>query len=124
MVTIYYWNQPFFNGSTTINDILNTGGIAIVESPAPPGVNDSAIAKEAGAPLVVCQGKSRSSQCTATSTVTGNAYTVTQNGVPITVNPYTPELYWADDKQLLYLDLVGGSGVSIIQLLGIADTMT
>jgi hypothetical protein len=121
--TIYVWNGTFTNGSTTVQDVLDGKGIAIVESPIAPGGPDSAAAAQAMiAPQETCVVKDGVSSCTTDSTTTSDSI-VTQNGLSIVVNPSGSQLTWVDDKRLVIVNIVGGSR-TIQDVLLVAGSMT
>lgn len=128
-VTIYYsTNQTFVNGTTTINDLVGTDGLYLIENPAPAGVNSSEVAHAELAPptATVCHTISGASvQC---QTLSGEAnvgsHLVVQNGLTLVVNPSGNIVSWTDDRQLMNEAIGGGSNVTIDQLLILAATMT
>lgn len=124
-VDIFLWNQPFINGSTTVQDILSSGGVVMVESPTPPGVNSAAMAQKAVTPPTVCRTTSGSSQPQDCQTMTGSgSYVVTENGLSVVVNKFGNEVSWTDDRQLMFVDMEGGAGISMSQLLALSESMT
>lgn len=118
-VTIFMWNGPFINGSTTNTQILNSGGVAIVESPAPPNAKslDSAQALLSGG--VLCRNSTSTESCT---TVPNDGYLVHQGGFAIIVDPIGHQLTWLDDVNHVWVNVVGGVN-SVSLLLALAQTI-
>ncbi|MDG7024631.1 MAG: hypothetical protein JRN45_08960 [Nitrososphaerota archaeon] len=120
-VTLFVWNHVFTNGTTNLA-IFNSGGIAIVETPAPPGGNSSAAAQEQIAPLSACMTGTNGTSC-RTGYSPELAYITKSNGLSIVVSPANNQLSWLDDKRNLWVNIVGGQ-VSLSELLGLASSLT
>lgn len=126
-VTIYYSNQTFVNGTTSINALVANSGLEIAENPAQPGVNSSAIAhRELMPPTETqCQQVNGSLQCTTiTQSANANQYITTQNGLSLLVNPLGHDVVWTDDRVLMNVALGSGDDYTAVQLLPLAATMT
>ncbi len=134
-VTIYYsTNQSMINGTTTIGQIVGRDGLAIIESPAPAGVNSSEVAHNIMRPplITMCRtyssnNSSSRSSSVACETSTGEAYAgsyiTTMSGLSVIVNQYGNAISWTDDRRLMNVGIEGGSTISLGQVLGLASTM-
>lgn len=120
-VTLFVWNQAFTNGTTNV-DIFGSGGLAIVETSAPPGGNSLTSAQELLTPNSICQTSSTTTHCQTESQV-DSAYIVTINGLSIVVSPLSNQLTWLDSNRNIWINIVGGN-VPMDQLLSLADNMT
>jgi len=120
-VTLFVWNQAFVNGTTNLT-IFNSGGIAIVETSAPPGGNSSASAQEQTSPPTACMTGTNGTSC-RTGYSPEQAYITKSNGLSIVVSPVTNQLSWLDDKRNLWVNVVGGT-VPMSELLELANSLT
>lgn len=127
-VTIYYSNQTFVNGSTNIDALVGNSGLEIAENPAQPGVNTSAIAERELTPptQTVCQSADGSLHCTTQTQSAANLgeYLVTENGLPVLVNPAGHDLLWTDDRALMNVALGYTQDYTGGQILPLAASMT
>lgn len=132
-VAIYLWNDTFVNGSTTLQDVAASGGISLVETSMPAGVNGTAIAQEelGAATVNICLTSPSSSaqkQCQALppaqQSANDGSYIVSHDGFSIIVNPFGNEVSWIDGRNLVSVDVGALNTYSIGQLLSLAETMT
>jgi len=133
-VSMYYSaNQTFFNGTTTVRDLVGTKGIHVIEAYAPLGVNSSQVAHDSLAPGIIklCTTISGSSpnsvstvqcQTSAGGGGTDGEYIVVQNGLSIVVSP-AGILSWSDGRQGVAVG-IESENLSSSQLLNLASTMT
>jgi hypothetical protein len=110
------------NGTTTNIEILNSGGVAVVETEAPGETNSSAAAQGWLAPPQSCITHDGNTTC-QTESSSGSDYVVIQNGLSIVVNPNGNELTWLDGRNQMWVDVVGGTQ-SIPEILALANTLT
>ena len=122
MVTLYYSSSSFQNG-TTDAAILASGAFSIVESPASGNVTTQSFLNQQAPNAVSCNWDSMNS-CAAMQSTSLPHYTVSQNGAVIIVNPFTPDLLWVDTQHHLYLNIIGGAGASVTQLLNLSNVVT
>jgi hypothetical protein len=120
-VTLFLWNEPFTNGTSSLA-IFQSGGIAIVESPAPPGGNSSASAESLIAPSTICQTGSNGTSC-STAASADQPYVYKSNGLSIVVSPRTNQFTWLDDRRDVWVNIAGEQATSA-QLEALVGTMT
>lgn len=120
--TIYVWDRPFSNGTTTIPEILTGTGIALVESPAPAGTDNQTLAQSLGVATPVCSTNAGITTC-QTSTESGSSYITSQNGVAILVNPRGNSLTLLDASNHEWVSVLGES-YTVNQLLSFVNPIT
>jgi len=120
------WNGKFVNGTTTNQQVLNNGGVTIMESSAPPGVNSTRSALSLLAPSVVCTTHTAPGGATETTCQTLNqsngAYIKKIRGLAVIVSPQSGAVTWLNDKNLRWYQVTSET-VGIDRLLAIADTL-
>jgi hypothetical protein len=123
---IFIWNGRFLNGTTTAEQMLQTGGVIVRETPSPPGVNSTKSALEILAPTTVCGTRIVSGGTTQTTCQTisqsGGAYITKMGGLAVVVSPQSDAVTWLDDKNLRWYEITSGT-VEINQLLSLAETL-
>jgi hypothetical protein len=124
--SIFIWNGLFQNGTTTAQQILNSGGVEVMETPSPPGVNSTRSALEILAPTTECATRTLTGGGTQTKCQTlsqsGGDYMTKIGGLAVVVSPQSHTVTWLNDVSLRWFEVTSNS-VGTSQLLGVAGSL-
>lgn len=121
-VTFFLWNGTFVNGTTTNVDIFESGGMAIVETPSSANQNSTSAEEQEIQPEQACNTNSNITTCYPFSS-SRPSYLEEMNGLSVIVSPSNNNLTWLDDRQDIWVNIVGGA-VPMSKLLELAEQMT
>ncbi len=108
VASIYIWNGTFVNGTTTDSDILQAGGVMIVEGFLPSSFQMAQEVLPAPSTACVSSVKDGSSSCTTITNTLGE-YLVGQGGETILVNPDYHVLFLVYPNEHMAVTIYAGS---------------